>query len=367
MSKGSIPIAAPVLASVATSYVLPRAIPEPHSSTFLLHDGEHKVDLAQASDAVSTIVENQHSGHVYERTLGVSDIKEICPEGFPEPLQIPSAFYHELLTKGLESEMKSTSVELNPGVTITCHSDETVTEAFRINIAIAIGSGMFARRWEITLELPLKEMATSDKTHQIALRAVRQDFQKEIARLETKMRLMQLQLNQRVFFGVNHSVHMDVQRLVMAQQSITKPTPVSIEACAHAAKGKSFGLKGCNCPTNCKCYERCNTVSDRCKIIHWMPISEVASKNSVESAINTIAASQESHTKDTNKALFATETEMLLPLPSSALAPLALCHLLAHLELSGVAFFPIHNKGLSTRSIYTHQTDSDRFLFLCTI
>jgi hypothetical protein len=96
-------------------------------------------------------------------------------------------------------------------------SEEIPTGSSNLSLTTTIGAGIFSREWAVVLELPLKQLATTERTHQIALRAVRQDFQKEIGRLETKLRLVQLQLNQRVFFGANASVHMDVKKMCMIE------------------------------------------------------------------------------------------------------------------------------------------------------
>jgi hypothetical protein len=102
-----------------------------------------------------------------------------------------------------------------------------------LSLAITTGAGIFSREWAVVLELPLKQLATTERTHQIALRAVRQDFQNEISRLETKLRLMQLQLNQRVFFGANASVHMGVKKLcsITTEHAVKRQAGVQIAGC----------------------------------------------------------------------------------------------------------------------------------------
>jgi hypothetical protein len=367
-----IPVAAPVT-------TVSEAAVGPHATAVLLHDGQHKIEVCLALEAISARMENQHTGHVYEQTLGSSDILRLSPDGFPEALQAPSAFYHEILVKALDAEQKSTGVTGLDSLSISCSSEETPTRCFSITITLSAGVGIFARRWPLVLELPIKLVATAEKAQQMALRSVRQDFEKDINRLERELRLLKLQLNQRVFFGVNHSVHMEVKKLVMqpastalgdeercgfvgfsyydgdpmakkGEESNSPPTCTQGNGC-RIRRAKSWS--GGRCPAlNAKgdVLAYCESMLSGFKATqssslekkqdgttigfqkkdkdHTVPANKVASSIAVQAAFN------KTH-HNVAKALMATATEVVPPLPSSQLAPLGLCRLLEHLELSG--------------------------------
>ena len=99
----------------------------------------------------------------------------------------------------------------------------------------------------------------------------------EITGLKVQQRLMRLQLNNRVFFGVNHSVHIDCTKLVM--EKFTLPL-VSKTTSGHM-------------------------------------LTDVPSAAGVA------------------EKLIATETEWLMPLPSSELGPLLLCRELRSISVTG--------------------------------
>ena len=103
------------------------------------------------------------------------------------------------------------------------------------------------------LEVPLKEQASPEVKHQIGLRAMRKDFGRQVAEqreemlavvggLQRRLDLMALQMNQRVFFGVNHSVHVKCTKLGMGAAPGCAPRAGAPPVGAIAIVAKTGGL-----------------------------------------------------------------------------------------------------------------------------
>jgi hypothetical protein len=254
--------------------------------TVVLHEKEHEVSLAYNEQDVLVVgVFNTNSGDRFEQVLGRDTITQLLPQEIPAGVRSPQGFA-EFVRLALEREAGATNTEV---AQITCESREN-RDHFVADISLTTGSGMFAARYPVTLQVPLKNRANAGDKHLIALRTLSEKFSGQveeqehkfmdeiaevqsaltvdIAALQSQVDLMRLQLNQRVFFGVNHSVHIQCESLTMA------------------SKQRDLG-KG-------------NDVSNR-------PTVSCPNKDLTE------------------KAFFATDTTFLMPLPSRLLEPLQLC------------------------------------------
>jgi hypothetical protein len=131
----------------------------------------------------------------------------------------------------------------------------------------------------VWIPIPVKERATTEKTHQIA-------------RMRTEMQLIRLQLNNRVFFGNSHSVHVGTKKLIMPwyvkdaicpgcdELKITDGNIIK-DLSNHAATGKgNFKLQNCDCLAACGC----GTGGIKLRA------SEVATRSSTEQALNQMVA-----------------------------------------------------------------------------
>jgi NADH:ubiquinone oxidoreductase subunit E len=278
--------AAPAVAAPAAG-----AAPATVTSMFTLHDGEHSVSTVfdRGPENILIFMENKHTGDAYEITLGTEDIAKISPEGLPQALLQPSAFYANLIVSGFGAEQKSVHASLGSGVVLACASKET-GDTFDVSMTVTVGDGIFAREWAVRIPVPVKERATTEKTHQIALRALRQDFQKEVDSMRTEMQLIRLQLNSRVFFGPTHSVHIGSKQLIMPlhiedvtchgcdELRNTDGTVIKFLS-NHANSGNgNFQLQ------NCDCLAACSHGANG----HKLRASEVATRSSVEQALNQI-------------------------------------------------------------------------------
>jgi hypothetical protein len=267
----------------------------PETGVFMLHDGEHSVSTVfdRGPENILISVENmsKHTGDAYETTVGAEDIAKICPEGLPQALLQPSAFYANFIVSGFGAEQKPVHASLGSGVVLTCASKEN-GDTFDVSMTVTVGDGIFAREWAVCIPVPVKERATTEKTHQIALRAVRQDFQREVDSMRTEMQLIRLQLNNRVFFGISHSVHIGTKKLIMplyvkdviclgCDELKTTDGTIIKDLPNHVANGRgNFKLQNCDCLAGCSCG----------KNGFKLRASEVATCSSAEQALNQMAA-----------------------------------------------------------------------------
>lgn len=124
-------------------------------------------------------------------------------------------------------------------------------DKYTCDMVLTFGTGMFANRLPVSLTLPVKTRATKETKHAIELRALRStferqlqtaeaelraevratkdEFQDQFAKQQQQLKLMALQMNQRVFFGTNLSIHMQVKKLVMVDPAGNDTTPFPVE------------------------------------------------------------------------------------------------------------------------------------------
>ena len=193
--------------------------------TTTVHAGEHEFSLSRNEDADLVVrVFNTNSGDRFERVVaGDEGIAQLVPPDMPAGAKSSEGFAQFLQ---LAMEHEAGDADVPEAARITCESREE-RDHFTVELALTTGAGtFFENRYPVNLQLPLKNRATSNDKHLIALRTLSEKFSRqveakedelrgEIAGLQRQLDLMKLQINQRVFFGVNHSVHIDETRLTM--------------------------------------------------------------------------------------------------------------------------------------------------------
>ena len=308
---------------------------EPPESTREVHGGEHEVTVTTdiGGEAVTVSVLNLHTGDSFEAgPLGPEEINALLPPGFPAGAATPVGFCAFLLAAFAVEAGTAGADAAGPGATLTCSSREEAGKAFVANIALNSGSGFLAQSLPVKLTVPLKTQATPETKYQIGLRSLRADFQEKVDGLQRQLDLMKLQMNQRVFFGVNHSVHIACTKLVMGAPVAPKVQTVASTGAlmngvrAQWGRGDNVGTPtaigvrlNCGCGNNCSCNNARVPIAD-----FKLQLQDVASAADVAKALT-----------ETNQALFAGDTEYIMPLPSTALLPLQLCQELQSLTVSG--------------------------------
>ena len=297
--------------------------------TTTVHAGEHEFSLSRNEDDDLVVrVFNTNSGDRFERVVGEAGIEQLLPSDMPAGVKSSDGFA-QFLQLALGREAGASSPE---AAQIACESREG-REGYTVELALVIGAGMFANRYPVNLQIPLKNRATSNDKHLIALRTLSDKFgaqvnaqeeklMGEIKALQGQLDLMKLQMNQRVFFGVNHSVHIACTKLVMGVpvQEIDRveKTGGTVDGIQHRdgrgngqAQAKGVAFKGnCNCSGFCSC----GTGHVPCAEFK-LKLEDVPSATGV------------------SKALFAADTDFIMPLLSALLTPLQLCRDLTSFEV----------------------------------
>jgi hypothetical protein len=289
--------------------------------TVSLHRKEHEVSLSrdEADDLVVRVF-NTNSGDRFERIVNEEGIAQLVPAEMPAGVTSREGFA-QFLQLALEREAGSANPE---SVQITCESREG-REDYTAEIALTTGSGMFAARYPVTLAIPLRSRATSGDKHLIALRTLSDKFSGEVEAQEEKLmevidglqqqlNLMKLQMNNRVFFGVNHSVHVDVEKLAMADRGAADVAVTS----GHGAL--ECGITG---QWQHNSVHRTNPGQDM----------DAPSMGSTQTAFASTVSSTERAIANVAVGLFATDTEFIMPMPSPLLEPLQLCRKLTQISI----------------------------------
>jgi hypothetical protein len=327
MEEGMPPSPEPAPAQAAIVHA--QAVP----TSFVLHGGEHEVRVTVADgeqQQLSLEAKNLHTGDSFRKNLGAEDMQSLL-SGWPQQLVNIPVFCRFLLDAfGQEAG----TVALDPGAAISCVSHEESDE-FVADIVLTQGSGYLAATFTVVMHCPLRARATAEDRHQIGLRTLRDDFgrqveaqkvefQQQLGVLQRQLELMRLQMNERVFFGVNHSVHVRCAKLVMAGQAgeldcVKKTGLLSPECTGHTAQVRPNNMWHLH-TSNCQCKNSCNCSYNRLDLSTFsLQLEDVPSATGVA------------------KALFATDTEYIMPLPSAALRPLQLCQQLEILSVCGPA------------------------------
>lgn len=264
--------------------------------TTTVHAGEHEFSLSRNEDADLVVrVFNTNSGDRFERVVaGDEGITQLVPSDMPAGAKSPEGFA-EFLQLAMEHE--AGDADAPEAAQITCESREE-RDHFTVELALTTGAGIFANRYPVNLQLPLKNRATSNDKHLIALRTLSEKFSRqveakefelrsEIAGLQRQLDLMKLQMNQRVFFGVNHSVHIDVEKLMMRKQRVDSSVTGATTSKWMVSSGHT---------------------------VNQGQATGYADHGSTKQSMQNVAS-----------ALWATDTEHIMPLPAPMLEPLQLC------------------------------------------
>jgi len=290
-------------ASPSSSSTQPTPLPPPYADsgpqvlTFLsqtVHKkpNHHEIVITGDADLTEQYV-------VMVRSLGSGDIfeKRIMPSDVPSFTDPPHLHSLSQLFKVMEAGILAEAGEPTSGAVQCVSCEEQYADPNDKVYAFTFTVTQFVGSFEVVMKLPLKSAAALETRFDIKLAELETEFghqvaelqtgfEKQIGQLQHQLRLMQLQMNRRVFFGVNHSVHVDCVKLVMA----THP-PDLIQALTLVAQG------------------------------HHVTIApKGASVASVEAV---------------KRAFCAIETEWIPPVPSPALMPLQLCMKLSTLSVSG--------------------------------
>ena len=305
--------------------------------TTTVHTGEHEFSLSRNEDADLVVrVFNTNSGDRFERVVaGEEGVAQLVPPNMPTGVKTLDGF-----AQFLQLALKREAGSLDPGeaAQISCESRET-REVYTVELALVMGTGIFATHYPVNLQIPLKNRATSSDKHLIALRtlsdkftnqieAQEDKFMGEIAGLQSQLELMKLQMNQRVFFGVNHSVHIACTKLMMGYPlDLTIKTVGTTGFIGDDCKGHSRSIDGNKAwhldATKCTCNNSCNCDYQRLALkgpqaLHFELI-DVASAADVASTLA--------------KTIFASKSEFIMPLPAPLLEPLQLCRELVSFEV----------------------------------
>eukprot|EP01043_Picozoa_sp_COSAG02_P046178 COSAG02_NODE_4296_length_5538_cov_5.914690_3_plen_436_part_00 len=286
--------------------------------TVTVHDGEHEFSLAHnEGDDLVVRVFNTNSGDRFEQVLTVEGIAQVLPADIPAGVKSLDGF-GQFLKLALEREAGSGNPD---AAQIRCESREE-RERYVVELSLETGSGLFANRYTVKMQIPLKNRATSNDKHLIALRTISTKFageiesqedrlMEEIEELQEQLDLMKLQMNSRVFFGVSHSVHVDVENLTVSdlgeKLGLNPNGVVRDEIVANLTNGfrPGFSNDGNNVQRN---------------LVHgW--INQV-----IQPIADAIILGVTSHA-------FAAEMTTIPPLPSAQLEPLQLCRKLKSLKV----------------------------------
>lgn len=230
----------PAPAPPAPAPALPTVHAEAVPSAFALHGGEHAVDVTLTpADGVALRATNRRSGDKFELVLDVDALPSLLPPGFPAAAGAPEGFYRFLLD-AFAAEAGTMAAD-SGGATLRCVSrEESATDEadadstysqFVVDIILTVNPGSWlAQALPVTLVLPLRAHgggSSSGAAQQRELSVLRAELYQEleaqksalqgqIRQQQQQLNLMKLQLNQRVFFGVNHSVHIGCTVLTMS-------------------------------------------------------------------------------------------------------------------------------------------------------
>ena len=311
---------------------------------YVVHSGEHEASVSLCDEHVLLAVSNLHTGDSFEKAVAAKDLAELLPLGFPIALSSLSGFC-TFMSNAFAKEAGQDVEAESGGASLSCVGAEQA-DAYGVEVTLCLGSGMFALSLPVSLELATKARATKEERHVIELRQLRADFGRQLVereastrveleaqerrvtavtqRLQRQLNLMSLQMNQRVFFGANHSVHIEVRKLQMTTpavadgfQGITKYRDGTDVPAGDKADSGVFRVASCGCDAKCSCTSSSQKVN----------LSQVASNDDVKKVQEACQSLADQ--------LYAADTETIMPLPSSALMPLQLCQHLESLSLSG--------------------------------
>ena len=265
---------------------------------------EHEITISTDPGLKSLLVicvRSLYSGDVFERVIDAAEVAELTS---PQQLHTLEQLL-KLMQEGIRAEAQ---VSTSPGAPVTCvsaakqHADPNdKLYVFTFSISTFLAS------FDVVIKLPLKSAAALETRFDIKLARLEEEFGRQVDVLQQQLKLMQLQMNQRVFFGVNHSVHIHCTKLLMAEAT----------GIGNVHKNNDAKLihPGCHCPGNCGCGS-----GNRSTIATLF--ADVPSMASVKALLH-------------EGPLFSTDTEHIMSLPSSALTPLQLCRDLVILSVTG--------------------------------
>ena len=278
---------------------------------FDLHKGEHRVTvgvMGPGAAAVLVKAKNMNTGDKFQVSLDVGDIHAAAPVGFPSSLTGVIGFQKFLLNAFGKEEGRVVEAEAGGRASLACSSREE-GETYTVKVLLTFGTGLFANELPVTLSLPVKARSTAEEKQRIELRLLHNSFSKQLdaqaKAFRHQVELLSLQMNQRVFFGVTHSIHIKSTVLVMQREGVR-------HGISHSRDGKKClddqGYTG----AFQKISDHGNPGHDYGCLVKSVPSTETA-----------FAAG-----------LFALATTVIPQLPSAELAPLQLCR-----ELQSISFF----------------------------
>lgn len=300
MSEGpDTPYTAHLRSLAATSSSPAASPPIVELMTELVHQkpNQHQVTIS-ADPALTEFlllrVRSLYSGDIFEGIVAAADVA-----GLTDPPQLHTLDQlSKLVQEGIRAEAQAT--DLSTAGPVSCvsmeqqHADPN-DKLFLLTFSVS----QFLHCFDMTLTLPLKSAAALETRFDLKLAQLEEEFERRVDVLQQQLNLMQLQMNQRVFFGVNHSVHIKCTRLVMADVADVKV--------GYDLDGFSLQTPQLHKPTP-------QLLASDVDQLH----------QKVDQAVIGIATD-----------LFARATERIMTLPSSALTPLQLCRELVHISVTG--------------------------------